>query len=806
MALAFVGGALLGALFGEAFAELRDAVKHFRNKGRKFNSTLEKLESNLENLEPVVKVIKQLSEELDGRKDEIQRLIDQMKKAGECIRECLKIKRWQRPFKTKYGGELNKLNEAIESFCKVDMQVHIRRDVLELKKIWFEKKAVGAGVLCSVPPPPKFIVGLDVPLKELKTMLLKEGKEESLLLVTAPGGCGKTTLVIKLSQDKDIEGKFGKNIFFAVISKNPDLKDTVQKLFHHVGLMPHFQSDEDAVNHLQQLPKQIGSNPILLILDDVWPGSETLLEKFELHMPDSKILVTSRTAFPRFSFTYELKPLNDLDAMTLFRHSASLQDRSSCIADENIKKMLKGCGGFPLALEVIGGSLRGQRAEVQLSRVRKWSNDDIISNPDVYKCLQRSLEFSDPKVKFKECFTDLGSFPEDQRTYAAALIDMWAELYNLDEDGVDAIAILQELAIRHLASLVMTRKDGSEFSRYYNDDFVTQHDLLRELAISESKQEPIEKMQRLIMDIRENALPLWCTQQNQQPTNARLISISTDKLFTSSWCNIQAPNVEVLVLNFQSKIYSLPECVEKMDKLKAVIITNYDFFPAELINFQLLKSPSNLKRIRLERVSIPSLFKAPLWLRSLKKLSLFMCSFGLAFGNSTMKVKDALPNLMEINIDYCNDLVELPAWLCDVILLEKLSITNCHHLSALPKEIKMLENLIVLRLRSCTELSELPDSIKCLQKLRFLDISDCLGIRNLPKDIGELRNLEELHMKGYLNLNLRNGLPQSTEKLKQLKLVICDDEERAKLWEPFKEVLTNLEVRKVEKEISLSWL
>ena len=69
-------------------------------------------------------------------------------------------------------------------------------------------------------------------------------------------------------------------IYIAVISKTPNLKVIVQKVFHHVGLMPHFQSDEDAVNHLQQLPKQIGSNPILLILDDVWPGSETLLEKF----------------------------------------------------------------------------------------------------------------------------------------------------------------------------------------------------------------------------------------------------------------------------------------------------------------------------------------------------------------------------------------------------------------------------------------------------------------------------------------------------------------------------------------------
>ena len=117
--------------------------------------------------------------------------------------------------------------------------------------------------------------------------------------------------------------------------------------------------------------------------------------------------------------------------------------------------MLKVCGGLPLALEVIGASLRRQSAEVLLSKMKNWSNDDIIPNPDLRKRLRRSLEFSDPK--FKECFTDLGSFPEDRRTYTAALIDMWAELYKLDEDGVDAIAILQELTIRHLASLVMTR-------------------------------------------------------------------------------------------------------------------------------------------------------------------------------------------------------------------------------------------------------------------------------------------------------------------------------------------------------------
>ena len=239
-----------------------------------------------------------------------------------------------------------------------------------------------------------------------------------------------------------------------------------------------------------------------------------------------------------------------------------------------------------------------------------------------------------------------------------------------------------------------------------------------------------------------------------------------------------------------------------MVKLKVIIVTNYGFFPTELSNFQLLNSLPNLKRIRLEKVSIPSLCTTPVPLRSLKKISLFMCNIGQAFGNSTVQASNSLSNLMEINIDYCIDLVELPAWLCEVLHLKKLSITNCHKLSELPDGIGNLVNLKVLRFRSCTELSELPESIKSLHKLRILDISDCLSIIKLPKHIGELHNLEELHMKECLKLR---QLPPSTMDLEQLKLVVCD-EERAMLWEPFKEFLSNLKVMVAKKDINLNWL
>ncbi|KAG6729333.1 hypothetical protein I3843_01G021700 [Carya illinoinensis] len=807
MAGALIGEAALGEVVGEAFSLLFETVKDVANKARLFEPTLKRLQFTLDSLTPIFQDIIRLNRELEHREEETKKLIDQMKKGEKLVRKCLKIQWWNYCMKPHYAGKLLELDEEISSFFQFDLQALTARNVLEtLVGVNDIRKHMNLSVKnsrlsCAVPLPPDYIVGLDVSIKELKVQLLK--KEVPVLVLTAAGGCGKTTLVKMLCQDEEIKGTYKDNIFFVPVSKTPNLKVIIQRLFSHWGEQKvEFQSDEDAINQLEQLLKQI-EDPKLLILDDVW--SESHIEKFEFCLPNYKILVTSRTAFPGFSFTYNMKPLNDKDARTLFHHSANLQDRNSSIPDKDINKILKFCGGFPLAIKVIGRSLCGQPVEVWRSKAVKWSTDHSIlgSNSDLLNCLGKSLDFLDDELIIKECFMDLGSFPEGQRIHVTTLIDMWIELYELDEDGIHAIANLYEISARNLASLFVKRKDASDFANYYSEDYVTQHDLLRELAIHQSSQGPIEQRKRLFINIGENNLPKWWMDQKQQSLSANLLSISTDAMFSSSWCNIQPPEVEVLVLNFQTKNYQLPKFVEKMDKLKVLIVTNYGFLPAEVSNFQILGSLPYLKRIRLERLSIPFLCKIPMQMSSLKKISLFMCSIGQAFRNFTVQVSDALPNLTDINIDYCKDLVEFPDGLCDIAHLKKLSITNCHKLSALPEAIGMLVNLEMLRLRSCTDLSELPESIRSLQNLRILDISDCLSISKLPKHIGELRNLEELHMKGCLRLSRQ--LPESIMELKQLKLVICD-EERARLWEPIKDFLTNLKVVVATKDISLNWL
>ncbi|XP_024183249.1 probable disease resistance protein At5g66900 [Rosa chinensis] len=808
-----------GEALEASFVALYDAIKEVNEHHLMFKALLGDIRSTLDSIEPLIKETAEDDKELDFPEDELQNFGVQMEEGIELIRKCSKVGPLSTYKKYKYTNKLGELGKSLQRLLDI-LKVHSIRDVkktlVTIKNIETKVQQIDVNIgiqnnssesiegSCAIPEPPPLVVGLDGPLKELKMKLFSD--EISMLVLTAPGGCGKTTLATKFCQDGDVRDKFKNNIFFVTVSKKPNLNLIVEELYQRKGSqVPDFQHEVIALNWLYEFLNQMGQDPLLLVLDDVWSESEFLLEKFdEWRMSNCKILVTSRFAFPRFGSPYNLKSLSDEDAFALFNHSAYLGDVRSHVPEDLARQVIKHCKGFPLAITVVGRSLCGQPIEIWQKRLIEWTKGSSIldSDHDLLVCLQSSLDALEKQsITIKECFLDLGSFPEDQRIPATTLIDIWAESYKIDEDWL-CIANLCELTNRNLATLIITRKDPREVDGYYSEHFVTLHDIIRELAIYQSSVESIEQRKRLIIDMSGDNFPEWWTEQKCQPINAHLLSISTDGDFSSKWLNMQLPQAEVLILNFQSKKYALPEFVEKMDKLKVLIVTKYGLLPAELDNFPLLGSLSNLKRIRLERIAIPSMSKTPVQLKSLEKISLFMCKVGQAFDNCSIELFNLLPNVVEMNIDYCNDLVKLPAMLCDLICLKKLSITNSHKLSVLPEEIGKLVNLKVLRLRSCTELSELPDSIRNLKLLNFLDISDCFSMKELPEHIGEMCCLETLNMRQCSRLQ---ELPASVLDLEQLKDVICDEETEI-LWNPFLPILHNLHIRVVKEDINLNWL
>src|ERR1044072_362513 len=111
-------------------------------------------------------------------------------------------------------------------------------------------------------------------------------------------------------------------------------------------------------------------------------------------------------------------------------------------------QIVRGCKGSPLVLEVLAGTLCKQPFEFWETMKERLKNQPIFkSNNDILKHLQKSLDLleGEPSNKEKECFMDLGLFPEDQRIRVPSLIDMWAELYELDEDGKKAMTMIHHL-------------------------------------------------------------------------------------------------------------------------------------------------------------------------------------------------------------------------------------------------------------------------------------------------------------------------------------------------------------------------
>ncbi|XP_004303555.1 PREDICTED: probable disease resistance protein At5g66900-like [Fragaria vesca subsp. vesca] len=269
---------------------------------------------------------------------------------------------------------------------------------------------------------------------------------------------------------------------------------------------------------------------------------------------------------------------------------------------------------------------------------------------------------------------------------------------------------------------------------------------------------------------------------------ARLLSISTDRGFSIEWPNMQVPEAEVLVLNFQTKSYSLPKFVEQMNNLKVIVIAKDDYQSADISNFELLGSSSNLKSVRLEGISIACITRKPMQLSSLKKISLYKCVIGLTFSNEVVKMSDAFPVLEEMNIQECKYLGNLLPEICDLIQLKKLSITDHSDIEALPEEFGNLVNIEVLRLRSCYDLLKLPISIGNLKKLKLLDIFNCISITELPPSIGELSSLRKLNMKWCYKIK---KLPLSVLLLDQLEEVICDEATKPYLWDLFSNALRN---------------
>uniref|UniRef100_A0A0D3DBC5 RPW8 domain-containing protein n=1 Tax=Brassica oleracea var. oleracea TaxID=109376 RepID=A0A0D3DBC5_BRAOL len=644
----------VGSVAGAVVSELLKVVIEEAKMVLTFKSVYMELASTMEDVLPIMEEI----EMLPGA-GELKKFKDIINEARVLVRKCSQVKRWNLPSKAKYTRKIEEINKKMLKYCQIQLQLIMFRNqrLIMHQKGWFAcedipdevstlppdmlsdmppnvpsdclpvytREAIESHLksikkkldyfsvsppvyvdLCSVPKLDKVLVGLDLPLMEVKKKFL--GDDD--LVVSAPPGCGKPLWLLS----------------FVMMMRS-------KTLLQHSGYeAPTFENDSQAVGGLRKLIEELKEDgPILLVLDDVWLGADSFLQKFQINIQDFKILVTSRFEFPSFGPIYHLKPLGDEDAKSLLieRASSCFFRRISHKHEDLIQKTLKCCYGLPLLIEVIGVQLVRKSIDC-LGEVISWSEEEtvldlqlirkfvnwatgkvkswfeektILDNPqpNVIECLQPSLNVLKPHLK--DCFLDIGSFLTQGKIRVSSIIDIWMGLYGKgNESSTVYVKYLNELAFRNLLALDPPRINENE-DGIYNGFLDSQHSILRELAICQSKSEEHHERERLNLEIREDAFPDWCLDL-MQPISASLLSISTDDLFSSIWAEMECPNVEALVLNLSSSSYALPNFIATMKKLKVVAIINHGLGPAKLTNLSCLSSLPNLKRIIFENVSI----------------------------------------------------------------------------------------------------------------------------------------------------------------------------------------------------------
>ncbi|PWA91233.1 NB-ARC domains-containing protein [Artemisia annua] len=792
MAEAVLIGGAVGAGLGEVLSKLTDAIIHVIKKTSQFKSILLEIQETLTRIKPFFHDIDNLIEQLDGSREEKDMFVTQLQGAEAIVRKCERVKRSYYK-KYKHACKLDNLNASLLKFCQINVQLQQARDIKEalvmLKDVQqrMEDKRSSSGWQSRVPLLDGFVIGFGDRVKELKKMVLKDSVVDdcSVVVVSAGGGYGKTTLVTKLCGDPDIQEKF-KSIYFATISETPNLKMVIKNLLeaNHSGQQLDFVNDYDAIRKWGSF---LGDNKSekLLVLDDVW--SDSIIKRFKFKLRGYTILVTSRSTFTQFE-TYQLKLLSDEDANSLFCHSAFSEfglAHNDDIPNGLVDELVACCKNHPLTLSVIGGLLKGTNISSWHGMLKKLSEEKqsvLDLDNEMLLCLSRSLDVLEERSIIKQCYLDLGLFPEDQKIAATMLMDMWVHLYKHDEGGLGTINQLFELSYKNLATLLPIRKNSPVIANYCEEKVVMQHDLMRTLAIRLSSKEPKEERERLIIKSDEKDLT-----EVPHAINARLISISTDENnLSDKWNEVQASKVEVLVMNFLSKMHPLPRFIKYIEKLKVLIITNYGYYFSEIKNFPPPLYLSSLTSIRLDHVSISSISTSILELKNLQKLSLIMCKIGNGFSKCTDGIPKKLPSLLELDIDSCDDLVTFPLMLCNLLLLRKLCITNCHELTSLSEEFGNFPNLDVLRLASCSNLVSLPKTIRNLQKLSIIDISDCINLSELPMEFGELGSLQTIYMRGC------TGLRELPSSVKGPLEVVCDYE-TSLLWNNIPDVKLQLE-------------
>ncbi|KAL8091690.1 hypothetical protein AgCh_034087 [Apium graveolens] len=582
----------------------------------------------------------------------------------------------------------------------------------------------------------EYLVGINSAVEEIYQKLSMESNDVRAIGICGMGGIGKTTTAKyfynKYSNTYDVSC-FIENIEQFSQGGTPLLSFLEQLL---IGLL---RRKDYAVKNVEtgikQLERILSAKKALIVLDDLHPSiySEFFARRGYLFSAESRIIITTRDSNLLTQLRvdisqvdiYMVKELGDIDSLKLFSYHAFREPKPPESFRELTVRFATYAGGVPLALKVLGSSLRGRTQEsfwkAKLEKVRK------IPNKDIQEILQLSYDELDETEK--SIFLDIAFF------FVGKDKDEAVHIFDSCDYFPDAgIPILVERCL-------LTIDENNNFRM---------HNLIQDMGCKLGKSRglfwrgALEEMQSVEAKYRIQGLILDLTNcEERQITEEIFEKLSNLRLLEIIGVHDIKGNFKIL---FQELRYIRWHGCPWL------------YFPP---SFQ----PQKLVSLHMPYSKLNMLWKQPTPSKQLSNL----CHLELQNCRYLNQLPEQLGIMKALKVIDASEtaIQKLPDSIVQLKKLVKLQLRNCFKLEILPKQFGDLEGLRTFD-ASYSAIRILPDSFVALNRLAELNMTGCANLRKLPNFFGRMSNLEHLRLYGCTNIT---SLPNSTWKLRSLRVL-----------------------------------
>ncbi|KAG2563251.1 hypothetical protein PVAP13_8KG368300 [Panicum virgatum] len=325
------------------------------------------------------------------------------------------------------------------------------------------------------------LVGLARPMEEVTKMVTESGGKAELKTVCIVGmaGSGKTTLANAVYMRLREENCFQCHAFVTVGQK-PELKNTLMHMFSMLD-NGHQQIGEDIDDLIVRFRHILEKKRYLVVVDDLWTNEhwQSIKSCFPENSLASRIITTTRNASLAAECSssssdciYNIGLLSEVDSKKLLLNRAfgSEHDYPQHLEDV-FPKIIKRCGGLPLALVTVASMLADQYSN------NKWDIPPIgwrwLSHPDAGNVVHIvALSYNDLPPHLRKCLLYLSTFPGNEEVDIDRLVRRWvAEELILNEHGASgeetARIYLGQLISVNMVRPLLLNKDGVRCCRLH---------------------------------------------------------------------------------------------------------------------------------------------------------------------------------------------------------------------------------------------------------------------------------------------------------------------------------------------------